>query len=109
MINLKIPRKYIRIRDRLKLLFGLTDGIHMNFPNITLDPGESIIIHSPAGAETSVAVKVQPDRATLRVLFSPPSIDLDCVDVLQGGMKADKSFKKKMRLGKNGTRRNSKS
>jgi hypothetical protein len=71
MVNLKIPRRYLRKRDLFKMLIGLSDGFIFSFPNMTLDKKESLIIHSSEGAETSVAVMAN-DDGSLRVLFAPP-------------------------------------
>jgi len=97
MINLTIPKELIRCTkwQLIKFLFGRKSALQLNVSNISLDKMESLILHSPGGVQTSVAVKANED-GTLRVLFSPPRIDLDYVDVDGGKINPDKFFEQHM-------------
>ena len=75
----------------LKMFFGRANGVILPLPNMTLDEKESIIIHAPSGAQTTVAIKVNPD-GSLRILLSPPSIDKDYIDVKAGQTFPDAIF-----------------
>lgn len=54
------------------------------YSNITMDFGESLIIHSPLRVDLAVAVKVEPD-GTLVVLLSPPALDRDRIEIRIAG------------------------
>lgn len=99
MIALKISRKYFPFWSRVKFLFGMTDGVLLKLPNITMEKGESLIIHSEAlpdkGATTSVAVK-RNDDGSLRVLFSPPSTTTNYIDVDSGTLDIDPELRSKI-------------
>jgi hypothetical protein len=86
-IQLKIPKRYLIASDsgiinRIKtyLLRAISDP-ELEIPNVTFEIGESLIIHSAAGIDKSVAVRCEPD-GRLRVFLSPPSVDKNFIDVI---------------------------
>ena len=95
MINLKIPRKYLSLWNRVQLLFGTTEGVIFKIPNITMEKGESLIIHSFKGAATSLAIKSN-DDGSLRVLFAPPSTRTNYIDIDSGELDLDPELRKKV-------------
>jgi len=91
MITLTIPTEYAHIARR-GLRRRIADWIvrrfvrlKITFPNITLERGESLIMHSEAGIEKSVAVRCEAD-GRLRVFFDPPRVDREYIDVVEEGL-----------------------
>lgn len=89
-IQLKIPKHLLIASDsglvyrfKAALLRAISDPV-INVPNITFEIGESLIIHSAAGIDKSVAVRCEPD-GRLRVFLSPPSVDKNFIDVIGQG------------------------
>jgi hypothetical protein len=101
MLNLTVNKSNVKrwklLKTLLKLLIGIGNGELLSFPNMTMDRGESIIIHSPLGAENSIAVMITED-GSIRVLFSPPEVGRDFVEKSWKSTKTDMDFKE--RLGK---------
>lgn len=96
MIMLKIQKKYFTIWQRLKFLFGVMDGVVLKIPNITMEENESLIIHSFKGSETTVAVKSN-GNGSLRVLFAPPSVDTNFIDVENGVLDIEPELKERIK------------
>ncbi len=92
-MRLKIPTKYLGKWLLIRAAFRTIAGIELNIPNITLEKNDSIIIHSYLGVETSLAVKTN-ENGSLRVLFSPPMTVENYVDVNDGWIKPDNTFRR---------------
>ncbi len=95
MIRLRIGKQYLSLAARLKILFGMSNGIILQVPNITMEENESLIIHSYKGNDTTIAVKTNDDGA-LRVLFSPPNTRKDFIDVSSGELDIEPELRKRI-------------
>ena len=94
-IVLKLPKYKPTFFERFKILFGMNLHMAFKFPNMTIEKGESLIIHSPNGMENSVAV-VCNEAGDLTVLFAPPSIEKMKIVKTMNGIEATGDLRLKL-------------
>lgn len=89
-IDLAIPLTYLPRTDKW---WGRKIGLQLaqlfvkrsiNIPNITMEKGESLIMHSEAGIGMSVAVRCEKDTGRMRVFFAPPATDVRWIELSEG-------------------------
>jgi len=59
-------------------------SVKFSFPNLTMERGESLIVHSPLRADVAAAIKIERD-GTLVVLLDPPSVDSKRIEICLDG------------------------